>query len=143
MAQVNPTGDSHQPTAGLPQSSASVWADRVLALKIFLQCSTSSGNPGPRLSFGTSPSHPGGVCSVGIGVVGGFIIDGVNRIRFHQPLPQNFWWLVGIEMALAVLIGVLSRTVDYFDSLLADRYTHRVGVEGCNRSGSRARRNCL
>jgi ATP-binding cassette subfamily B protein len=66
---------------------------------------------------------------VGIGIIGRFIIDGVNRIRFHQPLPQNFWWLVGTEMGLAVLIGVLSRTVDYFDSLLADRYTNHVSVE--------------
>jgi ATP-binding cassette subfamily B protein len=66
---------------------------------------------------------------VGIGIIGRFIIDGVNRVRFHQPLPQNFWWLVGTEMALAVLIGALSRTVDYFDSLLADRYTNHVSVE--------------
>ena len=32
-------------------------------------------------------------------------------------------------MALAVLIGILSRAVDYFDNLLADRYTHHVSVE--------------
>ena len=58
-----------------------------------------------------------------------YIIDGVNRISFHQPLPANFWWLVGGEMALAVLTGILSRAVDYFDNLLADRYTHHVSVE--------------
>ena len=33
------------------------------------------------------------------------------------------------EVALAVLIGILSRAVDYFDNLLADRYTHHVSVE--------------
>jgi ATP-binding cassette subfamily B protein len=32
-------------------------------------------------------------------------------------------------MGLAVLMGVLSRSVDYFDNLLADRYTHHVSVE--------------
>ena len=32
-------------------------------------------------------------------------------------------------MALAVLTGILSRAVDYFDNLLADRYTHHVSVE--------------
>ena len=68
-------------------------------------------------------------CQSAIGIVGRFIIDGVNQIRIHQPLPQNFWWLVGGELALAVLMGILSRTVDYFDSLLADRYTHHVSVE--------------
>ena len=66
---------------------------------------------------------------VGIGIIGRFIIDGVNRIRFHKPLPHEFWWLVGGEMALAVLIGIMSRAVDYFDNLLADRYTHHVSVE--------------
>jgi ATP-binding cassette subfamily B protein len=66
---------------------------------------------------------------VGIGIIGRFIIDGVNRIRLHQPLPLHFWWLVSGEMALAVLIGILTRTVDYFDHLLADRYTHHVSVE--------------
>ena len=28
---------------------------------------------------------------VGIGIIGRKIIDGVNRIRFHQPLPSYFW----------------------------------------------------
>ena len=32
-------------------------------------------------------------------------------------------------MALAVLTAILSRAVDYFDNLLADRYTHHVSVE--------------
>jgi ATP-binding cassette subfamily B protein len=32
-------------------------------------------------------------------------------------------------MALAVIPGILSRSVDYFDNLLADRYTHHVSVE--------------
>jgi ATP-binding cassette subfamily B protein len=66
---------------------------------------------------------------VAIGIIGRFIIDGVNRIRLHLPLPQNFWWLVGAEMALAVITGIMLRAVDYFDNLLADRYTHHVSVE--------------
>jgi ATP-binding cassette, subfamily B, bacterial len=66
---------------------------------------------------------------VGIGIIGRFIIDGVNQLRMHQPLPPHFWWLVGGEMALAVMTGILARSVDYFDNLLADRYTHHVSVE--------------
>ncbi|HWG20640.1 MAG TPA: ABC transporter ATP-binding protein [Terracidiphilus sp.] len=66
---------------------------------------------------------------VGIGIIGRFIIDGVNQLRMHRPLPTHFWWLVGGEMALAVLTGILARSVDYFDNLLADRYTHHVSVE--------------
>jgi len=34
-----------------------------------------------------------------------FIIDGVNRLALHKPLPQHFWWLVGGELALAVVGG--------------------------------------
>jgi ATP-binding cassette, subfamily B, bacterial len=66
---------------------------------------------------------------MGIGIIAKYIIDGVNRIGHHQPLPEHFWWLVGGEGVLAVVIGVLSRSVDYFDNLLADRYTHHVSVE--------------
>jgi ATP-binding cassette subfamily B protein len=66
---------------------------------------------------------------VGIGIIARFIIDDVNRITQHQPLPQHFWWLVGAEMILAVMTGIMLRSVDYFDNLLADRYTHHVSVE--------------
>jgi len=73
---------------------------------------------------------------VGIGIIGRFIIDGVNNIRLHRPLPPHFWWLVAAELVLAVLTGILSRVVDYFDSLLADRYTHHVSVEVMRKAAS-------
>jgi ATP-binding cassette, subfamily B, bacterial len=115
--------------AGPPEGEGSPWRDRLRALK----------NVPPVLNF-VWESGPAVVLSnilirivvaflpVGIGVIAGKIIDGVNRIRFHQPLPSYFWYLVGAEMVLALLIGILSRAVDYFDNLLADRYTHHVSV---------------
>jgi ATP-binding cassette subfamily B protein len=66
---------------------------------------------------------------VGIAIIGGYIIDGVKQTLFHKPLPGYFWWVVGAEAVLAVIIGLLSRAVDYFDSLLADRYMYHVSVE--------------
>jgi len=78
----------------------------------------------------------GAFLPVGIGVIGRFIIDGVNRLALHKPLPQHFWWLVGGELALAVVGGILSRSVDYFDNLLADRYTHHVSVEVMRKAAS-------
>ena len=39
-------------------------------------------------------------------------------------------------MMLALLIGILSRAVDYFDNLLADRYTHHVSVEVMRKAAS-------
>jgi ATP-binding cassette subfamily B protein len=39
-------------------------------------------------------------------------------------------------MALAVLTGVISRSIDYFDNLVADRYTHHVSVEVMRKAAS-------
>ena len=68
---------------------------------------------------------------VGIGIIGRSI-----HHRRRQPASafislcrgtSGGWWAA--KMALAVLMGILSRAVDYFDNLLADRYTHHVSVE--------------
>jgi ATP-binding cassette subfamily B protein len=66
---------------------------------------------------------------VGIAIIGGYIIDGIKQTLFHKPLPGYFWWIVAAEAGLALTIGILSRAVDYFDSLLADRYMYHVSVE--------------
>ena len=58
------------------------------------------------------------------------IIDGiVQAVSLHQPVQPRFWWLVAAEFGLAVCGSVLNRAVDYFDSLLADRYTRHVSIE--------------
>jgi ATP-binding cassette subfamily B protein len=57
------------------------------------------------------------------------IIDGiVQAVSSHQPVQRSFWWLVAAEFALAVLTSVLTRTIDYSDSLLADKYTRHVSI---------------
>jgi ATP-binding cassette, subfamily B, bacterial len=130
MNSESQVGAESRTGAHQSQRRGSAWADRLSALK----------NIPPVLHF-VWESGPSVVSSniiirilvaflpVGIGIIGRFIIDGVNQIRLHQPLPQYFWWLVAGEMALAILTGILSRAVDYFDNLLADRYTHHVSVE--------------
>lgn len=58
-----------------------------------------------------------------------WIIDAiVGTVSGRQPLQPNFWWLVALEFALAVLAGALGRAVDYCDTLLADKYTRYVSV---------------
>ncbi len=65
-----------------------------------------------------------------ISKVAQYIVDGTNRvISYHLPLQPHFWYLVALEMALAVLAGFITRLIDYCDQLLADRYTHHVSVE--------------
>jgi ATP-binding cassette subfamily B protein len=57
------------------------------------------------------------------------IIDGiVHAVSNHQAVGPRFWWLVAAEFTLAVLNSFLVRTIDYSDSLLADKYTRHVSI---------------
>jgi ATP-binding cassette subfamily B protein len=123
-------GESSENPPEAPHQPASAWGDRLRALKNVPPVLHFVWESGPAVVFWNIAIRIiVAFLPVGIGIIGRFIIDGVNQIRLHQSLPQHFWWLVGAEMALAVITGILSRSVDYFDNLLADRYTHHVSVE--------------
>ncbi len=112
------------------ESSGQAWSDRVRALRNIPPVLQFVWQSGPSVVFWNITLRiVVAFLPVGVGIIGRYIIDGVNHIRLHQPLPEHFWWLVAGEMILAILIGVLLRFVDYLDSLLADRYTHHVSVE--------------
>ena len=124
------TGETSEIQPEAPQQPASAWGDRLRALRNVPPVLHFVWESGPAVVFWNITIRIlVAFLPVGIGIIGRFIIDGVNRIRMHQPLPEHFWWLVAAEMALAVITGILSRSVDYFDNLLADRYTHHVSVE--------------
>jgi ATP-binding cassette, subfamily B, bacterial len=113
-----------------PASKDSAWGERVRALKNVPPVLHFVWESGPHVVFwNIAIRFIVAFLPVGIGIIGRFIIDGVNQLRMQRPLPPHFWWLVGGEMALAVITGILARSVDYFDNLLADRYTHHVSVE--------------
>ena len=57
-----------------------------------------------------------------------WILYGVQLSFSHKGLRPHFWWMVALEAVLNVTAGLISRAVDYSDSLLADRYTHYVSV---------------
>ena len=57
-----------------------------------------------------------------------FIIQDIANHLHGQGLPKEFWGLVGAEVGLNVLLGLLTRAIDYSDSLLANRYTQYVSV---------------
>src|SRR6201985_3725673 len=65
----------------------------------------------------------------GIGIIAAWTLNGVGNAILHKGLPQYFWWAVGAEVGLNIIVGLLSRGIDYSDSLLADRYTHFVSVQ--------------
>jgi ATP-binding cassette subfamily B protein len=56
------------------------------------------------------------------------ILDAVQAHYAGHALPPLFWELVGAEAALAALGAIVGRTIGYFDSLLADRFTRHVSL---------------
>jgi ATP-binding cassette, subfamily B, bacterial len=57
------------------------------------------------------------------------IVDGiVHIVSSHQPAKPLLWWLVAAEFAIAIFGGILSRTIDYLDALLADKYTRHISI---------------
>jgi ATP-binding cassette, subfamily B, bacterial len=57
------------------------------------------------------------------------IIDSIYALSAqHKALPNYFWWLVGLEFALAALATVLGRITDFCDTVLADNYTRHVST---------------
>ena len=63
-----------------------------------------------------------------IAKVAQYIINGIAGVLRGVPLPSTFWTLVATEVALNVVAGLITRAIDYSDSLLANRYTQYVSV---------------
>jgi ATP-binding cassette subfamily B protein len=123
-------GRPRQPAENSSEHAGNAWRDRVHALKNIPPVLRFVWDSGPSVVFWNITLRViVAFLPVGVGIIGRYIIDGAIRIRLYQAPPAGFWWLVAGELALAVLIGVMSRAVDYLDSLLADRYTHHVSVE--------------
>src|SRR6202035_3708851 len=60
----------------------------------------------------------------------------VHAVSTHQPVQPGVWWLVAAEFTLAVLNSILLRSIDYSDSLLADKYTRHVSIRVMNHAAS-------
>jgi ATP-binding cassette subfamily B protein len=61
--------------------------------------------------------------------VTGTIIEGIHAYTSHQKgLPHYFWWLVAAEFVLAALSTVLVRVLDFFDAVLADKFTRHIST---------------
>jgi ATP-binding cassette, subfamily B, bacterial len=57
-----------------------------------------------------------------------YIINDIAGVLRGTTLPSNFWALVATEVALNVVLGLITRAIDYSDALLANRYTQYVSV---------------
>ena len=88
------TSESGEQQADRAQSPSNAWGDRVRALKNVPAVLHFVWESGPRIVFWNIALRVFvAFLPVGIGIIGRFIIDGVNNIRLHRPLPQHFWRL--------------------------------------------------
>src|SRR5579883_3362183 len=115
-------------------SPQNAWGDRIRALKNVPPVLKILWESGPQVvTWGLILRVFVALMPWAIAKVAAWIINGVEHVLRGQGLPLHFWWIVGLEVSLAVLTGILTRTIDYFDALLADRYTpcqHRSDAPG-------------
>jgi len=82
------------------------------------------------VAFGVVGRIVAAVLPIGITYIAKLIIDIlVHLLETHSTVPTRLWWLVFVEFVLAVFSSVVTRAIDYSDSLLADKYTRYVSVQ--------------
>ncbi len=109
--------------------TGSAWGERIAALKNVPPVLRILWDSGPAVvSWGLILR----VLVAGGPVLGGYvaarIVSGVQQAIGDRGTPSRFWWIVGLEVAIVILTGVVQRLIDYTDSLLGDRYTHYVSI---------------
>ena len=116
-------------TEASPQSSRNAWRERVQALKNVPPVLGILWQSGPSVvTWGIILRIIVAALPSAIAIVAAWILYGVQLVFSHKGLRPHFWWMVALEAVLNVTAGLISRAVDYSDSLLADRYTHYVSV---------------
>jgi ATP-binding cassette subfamily B protein len=94
------------------QSTQNAWGDRIRALKNVPPVLNILWESGPQVvTWGLILRVFVALMPWAIAKVAAWIINGVNQVLQHRGLPPHFWWVVGLEVGLAVLTGLLWRTV--------------------------------
>ncbi|HEX5433283.1 MAG TPA: ABC transporter ATP-binding protein [Candidatus Angelobacter sp.] len=113
------------------QPFGNTWRDRLRALRNVPPGLRIVWEAGPRVAVaGLLMQVLSALVPIGIAVVSAAIIGEVaSVVSGHQPLSPKFWWLVAAEFALALGGSVLSRTIDYCDSVLGDKFIRHVSIK--------------
>jgi ATP-binding cassette, subfamily B, bacterial len=113
------------------QSFGHAWRDRLQALKNVPPGLRIVWEAGPRVTIaGLALQILSALVPIGIAAVSAAIIGEVAAVvNAHQPLAAKFWWLVAAEFGLALAGSVLSRTIDYCESVLADKFIRHVSIK--------------
>jgi ATP-binding cassette, subfamily B, bacterial len=111
------------------QTVSSAWGDRVRALRNLPPLLRILWNSGPMVvTWGVLLRIIVAFAPLGIAAVAAWIVNGVQGRMMGQELRPHFWWMVALEVFLAVTMAALLRVIDYLDTVLADRYTHYVSI---------------
>jgi ATP-binding cassette subfamily B protein len=109
----------------------SSWHDRLSALRNVPPVLKIVWQSGPGVvSFGIAGRIVAALLPIALLWIPKIIIDIlVHQRSTHEAVPLRLWWLVAAEFGLAALASIVTRTVDYADSLLADKYTRHVSIQ--------------
>jgi ATP-binding cassette subfamily B protein len=111
------------------QKVSSAWGDRVRALRNLPPLLRILWDSGPLVvTWGVLLRIIVAFAPLGIAAVAAWIVNGVQGRMMGQDLRPHFWWMVALEVILAVTMAAVLRIIDYLDSVLADRYTHYVSI---------------
>ena len=121
------------PTKTTPEKATEVpgsaWGERIHALKNVPPVLKILWESGPAVvTWGIVLRLITAGLPVALAKVSAWILGHVSDILRTHTVPKYFWYMVGTEVALAVVANFINRVIDYGDSLLADRYTFSVSV---------------
>ena len=112
-----------------PENS-SPWRERLNALKNVPPVLRILWDSGPAVvAWGLSLRALVATLPFAIAKIAQYIITDIAGHLHGETLPPRFWMLVISEVVLNVTLGLLTRAIDYTDSLLANRYTQHVSVK--------------
>ena len=108
----------------------SPWRDRLSALRNLPPVLRILWDSGPAVvSWGLVLRAIVAMLPIAIAKVAALILQDVADVLRGRPLAHDFWILVGTEVGLNVVFGLITHAIDYSDSLLANRYTQYVSVK--------------
>jgi len=116
---------------GQQDSFWSSWQERLSALRNVPPILKIVWESGPSVvTFGIVARIVAALLPIGLAYIPKLIIDIlVSLLKAHGPAPVRLWWLVGAEFGLAVVSSLVTRMIDYSDSLLANKYTRHVSIQ--------------
>src|SRR4030081_2324847 len=107
------------------------WQERLSALRNVPPVLKIVWQSGPGVvTFGVVARVMAALLPVALTWIPKLIIDILVRLMStHGPIPSRLWWLVLAEFGLAVVSSIVTRMIDYSDSLLANKYTRYVSIQ--------------